>query len=285
MALATADELFERGDLTPFLTVLVRLHFLNFYNLLLILRQYPSATHLGSFKNWEKLMKRRDPGTKWILKKDQVGKGIELVAPFTNFHPEGTYSLSWHCLRQFDVSQTNIHHYEPPKSVYAPGPGHIRRLIRALRGTLTEDYGVTVLTAPFSGIGHSGSPGYIEGNTIHCNPVCLEPDLMMWLTESFLTLTYPEQVIGEKHKSLFLQTAQHCLYRIWALEDPHMLFLPSDPDLIRSVPTDLRPVFLDLLQRRVRHMEEAIYSKYQEELQEREAEAFKQAQSTLLQSE
>ena len=141
MALATADELFERGDLTPFLTVLVRLHFLNFYNLLLILRQYPSATHLGSFKNWEKLMKRRDPGTKWILKKDQVGKGIELVAPFTNFHPEGTYSLSWHCLRQFDVSQTNIHHYEPPKSVYAPGPGHIRRLIRALRGTLTEEYG------------------------------------------------------------------------------------------------------------------------------------------------
>lgn len=273
MALEQADELYERGDLTPYLTVLTRLHFFNFYNLLLILRQFPSATHLGSFLNWQKQMKLREPDKKWVLKRDQVGKGIELVAPFTNRHPEGTLSLSWYSHLQFDVSQTNISRYEAPRSVYVPGSNHIPDLLRALRSMLSEEYGAVVLTDPGSRIYNTGIPGYIEDKTVHCNPKNSVPVLLTWLTESLLTLSHPEQVIGERYQRLFLQMAQHCLFQIWGVEDRRMQYLPQNADLIRSIPMDLRPVFLDLLQRRVRHIEETIYSKYQEQLYDREEEA------------
>lgn len=277
MALEQANELFERGDLTPYLTVLSRLHFFNLYNLLLILRQFPSATHLGSFLNWQKQMKLREPDKKWVLKRDQIGKGIELVAPYTNRHPEGTLSLSWYAHLQFDVSQTNISHYEAPQNVYTSGPNHITDLIRALRSMLSEEYGAAVLTDPGSRIYNVGIPGYIEGRTVHCNPKNSALELLMWLTESLLTLSHPEQVIGERYLRLFLQMAQNCLLQIWGISDQRMLYLPQNADLIHSIPLDLRPVFLDLLQRRVRHIEETIYSKYQEHLYEREEESIANA--------
>lgn len=269
MALETANELFDRGDLSPYLTILSRLHWYNFYNLLLILRQYPQATHLSSFKEWQGRMS--DPQQQ-VLKREYIGKGIELVAPFTNLQPHGTRSLSWYCVKQFDISQTNVKGYEPPKSIYLAGEKHTRELIRSLTGILRGEYGKIVFYDQASEPYRSGNAGYTEGDKIHCRPGLSESEQLLWLSENVISLSSPDRVTGERYRRMFLQMAQHCLLRMWGIEDRQLLYLSQDKDLIRSVSADLRPVFLDLLQRRVRHIEESVHCKYQEHLREREEE-------------
>lgn len=275
-AMEQANELFDSGDLNPYLLVLSRLHWYNFYNLLLILRQYPSATHLAAFRVWKDRI--GDPG-KWVLKKEFVGKGIELVAPATSPYPRGTRSLYWDCLRQFDISQTHVQGYEAPRSVYLSGESHIQVLVLALQDILRGEYHMTVLTtgSEFS----SGNAGYIEGNMIYCRPDSPGSELLLWLSEGLLSLTHPEKVIGERFLRMFLRMAQHCLFRIWGFEERQLLYLPQDKELICSVPADLRPIFLDLLQRRVRNVEESVYSKYQEHLHKREEEDISDPLQTL----
>lgn len=277
-ALETANELFDNGDLSPYLTLLSRLHWYNFYNLLLILKQYPSATHLSSFQAWQARIGDR---TKRVLKRDQFGKGIELVAAATNPYPQGTRSLYWYCMKQFDITQTTVQGYEPPKSIYLFGTNHTHELLRALRSVLRGDYGITVSTDLAAAPIRSGNAGYLEHNTLHCRPDLPDTEALLWLSESILSLTPPATVIGERYQRMFLRMAQHCLLRIWGFEDRNLLYLPQDKELISSMPTHLRPVFLDLLQRRVRSIEEAVYRRYQAQLLEREEEVHSQALLTL----
>ncbi len=268
-ALETANELFDNGDLSPFLSILSRLHWYNFYNLLLILKQYPSATHLSSFQAWQNRIGDRN---KRVLKRDQFGKGIELVAAATYPYPQGTRSLYWDCLKQFDITQTTIQGYKPSQSIYLSGVHHTRELIKALRNVLRGDYDMAVLTDQSTTSYRSGNAGYMEGNTVHCRPDLSDTELVLWLSESLLSLGHPTVVTGEKYHRMFLRMSQHCLLRIWGFEDPRLLYLPQDKELISSMPTHLRPVFLDLLQRRVRHIEEVIYRRYQAQLLDREEE-------------
>lgn len=262
-ALDQANVLFDNGDLRPFLTTLTRFHWYNFYNLLLILRQYPNATVLRTFKEWQSLM--NDPQAQ-VLKSDHKGKGIEIVAPFTNHQPQGTRSLSWYSVKQFDISQTNVQNFESTPNIYLSGPDHLFTLNAAIIAAIYSEYGMSTYPCHSDLPPHTGNFGYTEGDIVFWRSDLSDTNKLLWLSECLIALSKPETVIGERFQRAFIRMAQHCLLQIWQIDDPHLLFLPKDHELICSVPSELRPVFLDLLQRRVRHFEETVYSRYQENL-------------------
>lgn len=279
MALEVSNSLFDRGDLFPYIEILSRFHCYNFYNLLLILRQYPEATHLAPFAVWQNQMK--DPSQR-VLKKEYIGKGIELIAPYTDLQPQGTRALSWYGIRKFDVTQTTITDFQPPPKGYFAGANHLKALLLSLRSVLSRQYNMSILMdSPESSFYAAGNAGYREDHFIHCRRDLSDPEQLLWLSENVVELSAPEQVIGERHKTLFCQLATNCLLRIWDITDRSLLYLRQDAELIQSVPADLRPVFLDLLQRRVRQTEELVYSRYQEHRRNREEEARMNAVPTL----
>ncbi len=270
MALETANELFDSGDLSSYLTLLCRLHCYNYYNLLLLLRQYPNATCLTTFKEWQRLL--GDPN-KQVLKQDQKGKGIELVAPFTNLQPQGTRSLSWYSIKQFDISQTTITNHPVRKDTYLNGSEHISELVRAIRRVLSDEYHVSISEDDPSDSAYvAGNFGYRHDKIVHCRWDLAPEEQLLWLSESMICISPPERIVGERYAQLFTNMVQHCLLRIWNISDPRLLYLRKEDELVRSVPSELRSVFLDYLQRRVRHLEESVYCKYQEHLLEREEE-------------
>ena len=125
-------QLFASGDLTPFLSILIRLHQYDYRNLLLILKQYPSATLLGSFKYWQSHL----PPGRQVLKDAWIGKGVELLAPFTEKTASGTYALTWYQVTHYDISQTNVLDYPKTESPYLLDELHLPHLARSLQAVL-----------------------------------------------------------------------------------------------------------------------------------------------------
>ena len=258
MALETANELFDTGDLSPYLSVLSRLHWYNYFNLLLILRQYPTATHLAAYNTWKEMI----PPGEWILKQEHKGKGIELIAPWTNLQPQGTRSLSWYSFKQFDVAQTNVKNFVPEKGIYLEGPPHVFQMCESLRRVLDDEHEIVVLRDQMQS--QPDLPGYIKDKRLYIRPGLTDAEQIQLLSEHLIRQTNPETVTGERHLRTFLLMAQHCLLQIWGIPGPPLI---QNRDLIRSTPADLRPAFLDLMQRTVRHIEESAHSKYMEILQ------------------
>jgi len=267
MALETANDLFDSGDLRPYIQVLSRLHCFNFYNILLILRQYPNATCLTTFKEWQSRMENPN---QQVLKREYIGKGIETIAPFTNLQPSGTRSLTWYSVKQFDISQTNVTSFLPPKSIYEPGQKHLVYLNSALRGVISLEFHCNVsIDTTDREIYNAGIPGVREGTEILCRANLSQSERLTWLLQNLIDLSRPEVVVGAQYKHLFHALAANCLLQIWGIQDRGLLYLHQDADLVRSVPADLRPVFLDLLQRSVRRFEEAVHCEYVGRLQHR----------------
>lgn len=265
-ALETADRLFNSGDLTPYLNVLCRLHNYNFYNILLILRQYPEATTLTTSAQWKTCM---NGSGQEVIKEEHHGKGIRLVAPFVSLNPPFANFIS---LVFYDVSQTNVTGYQRV-SIYRVGDENTTLLYGALRMALSSEYRTSVIyMRELFKYAEYHIPGYREGNSIYCRPDIPKEELIRWLVRNMLELSEPDKVIGKRYLALFLDMAQYCLLNIWGITDRRTWFFYQDPDLIRSIPQDLRKVFLDLLQRRVRKIEEVVNSAYQELLQDREEE-------------
>lgn len=263
-ALDKSNELFDSGDLSPYLSTLVHLHKYNYYNLLLILLQYPTATNLKNFNEWRKMIPNSND---WVLKKGV--KGIELIAPFTDIQQNGVRSLSWFAINQFDITQTNIPNLNPTPSIYFSGVQHKKTLIRALRSLLRNNFGATIFMDLYPQELY-GFAGQIKGSEIHCHNNLSDNDFLLWFSECLLIFLHPEKEIGERYTRMFIQMAQHCLFRIWEITDSQLLFLPDNKEIIQNIPFELRTVFLNLLQCCVRNIVEGTCCYYKLELSQKE---------------
>lgn len=262
MAKADADALFDQGDLTPYLDILSRFHNYNYYNLLLILRQYPQATCLAPFSVWLAMVGQN----KMALRDEWIGRGIELVAPHSTLNREKGLFLSWFPAKQFDISQTWVTDFKVPESPYHGDRNLLRNLCYAIRGALAREYQVTLV--PERRVAMQSMeitlPGRIlENGRIVTMRSDLSPEYsLLWLTEALILSTDPCNVLNKEYLRLFITLAQNCLFRIWGLADSDPFRLRSNPDILYEMPSDTRYNLLDLLQCRVRYLDESIRCEY-----------------------
>jgi len=259
-ALDYGNQLFQNGDLDPYVGVLSRLHAYNFYNLLLILQQYPEASCLAAFQEWKKQCS--EPNMQ-VLKKEQIGKGIELIAPFTEPPRNVNRALFWVGVKQFDVSQTHIC-YECPQSIYGTDTQCRRYLEGALRSVLSQKNYCVVKrkTNDFTSLDDYSS-GFRRGKNIICNPDSSLADQIIWLLRNLIEISEPERIVGPQYKDLFVSLVISCLLRIWNMTEHD--YLVQDSELIRSIPKNMQPLFLDQLQVFVRNFTELVHCAYLEQ--------------------
>lgn len=251
------QNLFASGDLTAFLALLSRLHQYDARNLLLIYHRLPDASCLGAFADWQKLCPDK---SKMILNRKGVKQGIRLLAPYTLFK-NGQYSLTWFCVRQYDISQTNLSYTPPSTAPYIMDDLHLTRLAESARAVLSYSFHRSLLLVPKH---HSELPPQLpfriteEGVEIRSTESTLTR--LLYLTEACAILFAKQESLPPSLHTLFAQCVSHCLFLIW--QHPKAAPAPSNSRRISSVAHDLQFPFLTALQRAVRELEEAVACAY-----------------------
>ena len=251
------QNLFASGDLTAFLALLSRLHQYDARNLLLIYHRLPDARCLGAFADWQK---RYPDKSKMILNQKGIKQGIRLLAPYT-LCKNGQYSLTWFCVRQYDISQTNLSYTPPSTAPYVMDDLHLTHLAEAVRAVLSYSFQKSLLLVPKH---HSELPSQLpfriteEAVEIRSTESALTR--LLYLTEACAMLFAKQESLPSSMHTLFSQCVSHCLFLIW--QHPKAAPAPANSRRISSVAQDMQFPFLNALQRAVRELEEAVACAY-----------------------
>lgn len=267
-AQSAARDLFRTGDLRPYLDLVCRLNYYDAYNLLLILQQYPKATCLAGFKLWQKQLPREDMQ---VLKPEWRGKGIDLIAPYTDYFGGSRFTLTWYAVKQFDVSQTNVPHFSLPPSVYLPGDDkHIDRLITSLCEVIAERYHRSLIHLPSSSQLRSvGLVGQMNEHTVTIRDDAKPAYRLNFLCQCLCQLAMdPPVPLMPPQKDLAIQCIIYCLFRNWEVTQPRPL--RQTPPVLASFTPEQQIPLLSLLQQTARHLEEEISQAYRAELSREE---------------
>ena len=254
-----ARNLFSTSDITPFLDLVSRLHHFDAMNLLLIYNRYPDASCLAGYKLWERMM--RTPGAQ-ILRKEWVGKGIDLLAPFTD-SLDGKHLLVWYTVTMYDIGQTNVS-YSPPASVYLSDGEHIYLLLNALQRILATFFGRTVVfIPPTEPMRAAGVPGLvIEGKAsiIQVRSDIAESEQLRWLSEVLVRLFLYKTGASLDYESFLVKSITYCLFRSWRLPS----LLPGQICPISELSEHTQMLLLTQIQKAVRSLDDVISHVYQE---------------------
>lgn len=258
-AKSAANNLFQTGDLRGYLDLVCRLNHYDAYNLLLILQQYPRATCLAGFKQWQRLL--NDP-TAQVLRPEWRGKGIDLIAPYTDVLGRDRHALTWFAVKQFDISQTNLRNYRPTPDTYTQDKLHLSTLQASLTDVLASEYHRSVIHTPTSiQLRKLGLVGQMNDSTILIRDDAKPTLLLHFLSECLCRLAMESiSSLTPDQTDLAGQYIIHCLFCIWHVEPPHILRQPRDE--LAAISPDSQMDFLSLIQRTVRHLDESVSSAY-----------------------
>ena len=219
--LAHAEDLsrsvFSSSDhFISFLDLTSRIHHYDAYNLLLIWEKCPSASCLAGYKVWERQL---PPGSQ-VLRKEHIGKGIDLIAPFTDGSHEQS-RLVWYSVSVFDISQTMLPSIPSSNnSPYFQDENHEYFIVDALKQILgTKFQRSVVIQPPTRLMQETGLPGQLTEKTILIRDDLPHLELLQWLTETVVQLSIEEKNLSAPASQLMRNCVQHCLFRIWGLED------------------------------------------------------------------
>lgn len=252
------QKLFSSGDLHAYLSLLSRLYQYDYRNLLLIWDQYPQATCLAAYRVWESLLAKQKGK---VLKDAYVGKGIQLLAPFTEERAHDPH-LTWYRVLQFDVSQTNVLHYPAPKPSYTLDQDHLSFLAKAVRAVLGFLHQKSLLLVSQNNPALTSQLSYrITSETVVIRSKESMLTQVEFMAEAMAQLTAIQSKLPPAQHLLFSQCFCHCLLSLWGYPDNVPPPLPGNH--IRSVPEDVQPVFLDTLQKSLRSHDELTACAYQ----------------------
>lgn len=259
-ACSVARSLFQSGDLREFLDLLCRMNYYDAYNLLLIYQQYPKATCLSGFKLWQKLL--GDP-TAQVLKPEWRGKGIDLIAPYTDYFGNGSLTLTWFAVKQFDISQTNVKNFSPPPSPYIPGEDHLPRLLKSIADAISSEYHRSVVRISSSAhLRSTSSAGEMGEEVIQVRTDISPERRLRFLCECMSLLAMePLSALNPSQKEIASQYIVYCLLQTWGMEPP--AFPPQNRTVLASIPPEHQVPFLSLIQRTVRALDESVSFSYQ----------------------
>lgn len=219
--LAHAEEISQTvfsspDNFTSFLNLTARIHHYDAYNLLLIWERCQSASYLAGYKIWERKM---PPGAQ-ILKKEYMGKGIEIVAPFTDGSRDNSH-LVWYSVSVFDISQTmykgSLSSFDP---AYIHDTQHEDFLLDAIKMVLGSQFNRSVIIKPPSQpMQELGLPGEIQNESVIVRDDLSIEELLQWLTEAMVQLAIENAVFTPPVSQLMRDSVRYCLFCIWGLND------------------------------------------------------------------
>ena len=256
-AKAAAKDMFESGDLRDYLNLLKNMHSYDAYNLILILQQFPRATCLAGFKVWQRLLS--DPRA-MVLKPEWRGKGIDLVAPFTDILSPNERRLVWFAVKQFDISQTNVKYSLPP-SVYVQDQAHLSLLVESACNAIGNEYHRRVYhCASDPAMKASGLIGQMSEYTISIRDDASFSAQLQWLVECMSTLHGEADKLPSPCRPLLHECVKYALWNAWSLEHPPSLYAYRNK--IRSISDEIQMELLDAIRRTFRALEESIAAAY-----------------------
>lgn len=258
-AVQVARSLFEQGDLREFLRLVSKLHYYDAHNLLLILQQYPKATYLAGFKVWQKQF--NDPKAQ-VLKPEWRGKGIDLIAPYTEDIGNGRYGLTWYSIKHFDISQTNLRGIAPPPSVYVVDELHLSMLQDSITEVIATEYHRTVIhNASSPQLRAAGLTGQMNDSMILIRDDVKISLRLYFLCECLCQLAIQSlDPLTAPQLDLAYQCIIYCLFEIWNIPQPKQI--NQNPTILHSISKASQISFLSLIQRVVRSLDESISSSY-----------------------
>lgn len=258
-ALVLQNELFEQGDLTPYLDLLSKLPYMNSRNLLLLTTRYPEATCLYGFRIWQNQL----PDSMLpVLRYGQAGKGIDLLVPFTDL---SNNALTWYAATHFDISQTNVKQtvsYTP----YKPNnQNHLSFLLSSISAVLQDQYRIRIRTASSSEeqelLDESRAEGIILPDAFVLHPDLSPEDKGRWLTVSLCRLYYRNQNCEKAFENYLSLCSAYCMFKLWSLNDTSIS--THNPLFVTSVANDHRMFFLDTLQNCIHTIHSQISEAYE----------------------
>lgn len=252
-----AKEMFASGDISEFLNILSRFNNYDAYNLILILLQYPKARVLAVYNFWKRLI---DNPTAKILKPEWVGKGIDLVIPFTEISELNEHKLIWFATRQFDISQTNAV-FEAPQSAYIYDALHSEILVKSLCETIIMEYHRSVFhIGSDAAMKAAGMPGKLSDNTVSIRDDLKPVAKLDWLIDCLCVLQGGEDNIPLEYKELFRQCLKYAFWKKWSLMPLPSLY--AYKKTIQEMEDVLQMEFFDQVIRTFRSLDESIQAAY-----------------------
>lgn len=239
-----------------FLDLTARLHHYDALNLLLIWNAYPEASYLAGYKVWLKML---PPGAQ-VLKDEYKGKGIDLIAPFTDNTDAGS-CLVWYSVSVFDVTQTMVQTAPP---VFDPGyildDDHIYFLIDAIRMVLGSRYHRSVVVQPPNqDMQELGLLGEITDRTVIARDDLPPDELLQWLTEALAQVSITDNQFSPPALQLLRDSIRYCLLHIWGLQ----AYARAPGSSIQLKATAPRQIpFLHILRDTVRELNNLVCSCY-----------------------
>lgn len=263
----SADVFSSLENFTSFLELTTRVHHYDAYNILLIWERLSSASFLAGFPTWQRQLPE---GTR-ILKPEYIGKGIDIVSPFTDRSSTDT-RLVWYTLKVFDISQTTLPAHTPVfDPAYVHDYAHEYFLMDAIRLALGTKYHRSIIMEPPSQtLREFGLPGQINEQEVIVRDDLPHLEQLQWLTEALAKLSLEDSGLSSASIHFMQSCVSYCLLHIWELQNE--AHLSASTAQLKTVPAEQRPEFLHVLRDSVRYLNNLICSFYLLRRQETEAE-------------
>lgn len=250
-----SDRIFKSGNLRVFFSLLSRFSYLDYRNLLLLSAQYPQATDLAGASVWKSMA----PKGGLFLKEEYQGKGISLLAPFTEIS-KTDLKLIWFTIKMYDISQTNIINGTHSRTVYLHNKKeHIDILIKSIRAFVAEEYNVSFLITKTEEHIKTGLPCIVKNKVIYIQPKSDELAQLSFFVEYIVKREIDEPLSREM--ILYLAASvRDCLFEIWDL--PKQVSCSPPYESITDLSAEEQKTFLSKAQLLVRSIEDSILNKY-----------------------
>ena len=246
-AVRIADALFQSGDLMGYMRLLSRFPYFHVHNLLLILQQYPNATALKGLKEWSRIYK----GTFWkVLQPEWEGKGIDLIAPFTDCIAREEYELKWYSIKVFDISQTKIDQKVYDLEYNAEIIQDVADVVRAVTAVISLGYNLSVSHTPSDAeLKKFDLPGSMDDQVILVRDDIKPIQQLSWLLECLIQLKTKEMAaeLTPPQTGLLIEYIQFCVLSSWKLEESKGVH--QNPVILSEIPKEKQISFLDIVQK------------------------------------
>lgn len=251
-----SDRMFQSGNLSLFFTLLARFSYFDYRNILLLFVQYPRATDLASLNVW-KAMAGGNPA---VIKNEYRGKGINLLAPYTETRDDKPY-LTWFTVKLYDISQTTVTANDSVKSPYLTEKRrHEETLTKAFRSFVANELGVEYIFVDTEIHMRTGKACYSKGNTIYIKPRATQLEQLAYLSE-FVVQKNTDCGLSETMIMFLSLSVRDCLFEIWNL--PKQVSFAPPYEEIASMSIDTQRTFLNQAQQWVRTIEDLVLYEYQ----------------------
>ena len=258
-----AHNIFYSSEFRRYLNMCIHLDYLEYYNQLLVFRQFPNATLVAGIRSWEAYAE----GGGEVLKSSFARYGMDVLVPFRfGSSIEDSY-LSFVALKVYDITQTTITDFKRQAPCYVPeSEMHFDLLLEALNAYISNTLNRRVVyeLPNKTGIQSAYPPGTITRYNLTVKEYLSEYQKVLWLTEAMAALYY-EKVKTNSHSEaferLYITSICYMLLKRWNINHPE-IYLP-DKALLSCIPESQQEIFFQMLQEGYRNMEHTIHHLYQ----------------------